>query len=303
LGLKFRDGKPPEAGSGLREDKTRRWRSEMQITGRRPDPLSRATAAISTRTGKLAARGKAPATNRAGSRLVRRRAPGGLCRVELNASAIAPSFGSTTSVPPFAPLAPLGWFARFTAPTAALRLPASPPRSRAALARWFRLAAEKTGAPKFLGGPRHTCPGQRPRWSLPEQASAASPLRLALSVLPSKSPDSSASTSPVFRGPIPQPACSLSTLRVGRYLPLTQDSLSAGGLALAEGIQPAGSLAGFCMLWFTYSPPGRGLLGARGTGRAARPRGHQRMPPPRMRLPARTSAMVFMKCRRADWAK
>jgi hypothetical protein len=167
-------------------------------------------------------------------------------------------------MPPFAPLAPLGWFANFTALTAALRLPASPPRSLP-LARWFRLAAEKSGSPKFLGDPRHTCPGQRPRWSLPEQASGASPLRLALSVLPSKPSDSSASTNPIFRGPIPQPACSLSTLRVGRYLPLTQDSLSAGGLALAErDFNPLGRLPGFCLFWLHDSPPGRGLLGARG---------------------------------------
>jgi hypothetical protein len=137
--------------------------------------------------------------------------------VELDVSAIVPSFGSTSSVPPFAPLAPSGWFANFSAPTAALRLSASPPRSRAALRSVVPPRGGEAGAPKFLGDPRHTCPGHRPRWSLPEQASAASPLRLALSVLPSEPSDSSASTNPVFRGPTPQPACSLSTLRVGRY--------------------------------------------------------------------------------------
>lgn len=131
-------------------------------------------------------------------------------------------------------------------------------QSAATLASWIAGPLElrdsqlllEARAPKFLGDPRHTCPGHRPRWSLPEQASGASPLRLALSVLPSKPSDSSASTNPIFRGPIPQPACSLSTLRVGRCLPLTQDSLSAGGLALAErDFNPLGRLPGFSTLW------------------------------------------------------
>jgi hypothetical protein len=63
------------------------------------------------------------------------------------------STGSLGSVPPL-----LGYYD-------ALRPPASPPRSLA-LARRFRLATERTGSPKFLGDPRHTCPGLRSRRSL-----------------------------------------------------------------------------------------------------------------------------------------
>src|SRR5688572_25969909 len=170
--------------------------------------------------------------------------------VELDVSVIVPSFGSALRCRSL-----LRWLPWVGSPASQLLLRHSdfllPLLAHdCALARRFRLSAEKTGAPKFLGDPRHTCPGQRPRWSLPEQASGASPLRLALSVLPSKSPDSSASTIPVFRSPIPRPACSLSTLRVGRYLPLTQDSLPAGGLALAEReFNPLGRSPGFSTFW------------------------------------------------------
>src|SRR5271170_8038087 len=70
---------------------------------------------------------------------------------------------------PFAPRGPSGRFPHLIAPTGALRLPAPPPRSLA-LARRFRLATEKTGPPKFLGDPRHTCPGS----STPAEPRAAS---------------------------------------------------------------------------------------------------------------------------------
>jgi hypothetical protein len=169
--------------------------------------------------------------------------------VEPDVSVIVPSFGSSLRCRPLLRRLPLGWFAHFTALTAALRLPAPPPRSRHALTRRFRLTTEDAGSPKFLGDPRHTCPGLRSRRSLPEQASGASPLRLALSVLPSEPPVSSASaTNPNFGTQFPQPTCSLSTLRVGRCLPLTQDSLPAGGPALAgRESNPLGHLPGFCL--------------------------------------------------------
>src|SRR6266568_3685138 len=67
-------------------------------------------------------------------------------------------------MPLFARQGPSGRFPRVTAPIAALRLPASPLRSLA-LARQFRLMTERTGSPKFLGNPRHTCPGLRSRRS------------------------------------------------------------------------------------------------------------------------------------------
>ena len=57
---------------------------------------------------------------------------------------------------------------------------------------------------------------------------------------------------PKFRSPITRPTCSLSTLRVGRYLPLTQDSLPAGGPALAgRGLNPLSCSPGFCLAWLT----------------------------------------------------
>jgi hypothetical protein len=206
--------------------------------------------------------------------------------VELDVSAIVPSFGSTLRCRPL-----LRWLPWVGSPASQLLLRHSdfllPLLAHASrFARWFRLSAEKTGAPKFLGDPRHTCPGQRPRWSLPEQASGASPLRLALSVLPSKPSDSSASTNPIFRGPIPQPAGSLSTLRVGRYLPLTQDSLSAGGLALAEReFNPLGRLPGFCMFWLHTHLQDEAYLAHEGA-RALRARGEGSAQSAEARAPA-----------------
>ena len=124
--------------------------------------------------------------------------------------------------------------------------------------------SEETGSPKFLGNPCHTCPGLRLRWNLPEQASGALPLRLALSVLPSELPDSSASTTSLFRNPITRPACSLSTLRVGRYLPLTQRLASGWRPCLGRaGIEPAELLTWFlsCLAYMTH-PQDEALLGA-----------------------------------------
>jgi hypothetical protein len=90
---------------------------------------------------------------------------------------------------------------------AALRLPASPPRSLA-LAQQFRLPTERTGSPKVPWQPSP----HMPRSSIPvestKQASGAVPLRLPSQMLPSTPSNVSASTTSLFRDCIPRPACS-----------------------------------------------------------------------------------------------
>jgi catechol 2,3-dioxygenase-like lactoylglutathione lyase family enzyme len=129
------------------------------------------------------------------------------------------------------------------------------PRSGFACARLsrFRLTTEQTGPPKFLDDPRHACPGSTTPVESREQASGNMSLRFAPSMLPSEPTVSSASTTCLFRGPIPQPACSLSTLR-GHGCPcaaynrarLASDWRPCLG---RTGFQPAGSLHQVSVVW------------------------------------------------------
>ena len=168
-------------------------------------------------------------------------------------------------MPPFAPPGPSSWFPGFSATTAALRLPAPPPCSRIALARRFRLSTEDAGSPKFLGDPCRACPGLRSRRSLPEQASGASPLRLALSVLSSEpSVSSTSATNPNFgtrfRGP---------RARCLRFVSVVAFRSRKTRFRLTALSWPGGART----RWVTYlvsvcrglhdAPPGRGWLGAR----------------------------------------
>jgi hypothetical protein len=80
-----------------------------------------------------------------------------------------------------------------------------------------------------------TCPGLRPRWDLRARPSSALRCCFPLCVrrqLPQLT----------FRGSIPRPASSLSTLRSLGYPRSTQDSLPAGGLLCRAGFEPAGVL-------------------------------------------------------------
>ena len=167
-------------------------------------------------------------------------------------------------MPPFAQLAPLGWFACFAALTAALRLPAPPPHSLCFVRR-FRLSAEETGSPKFLGNSCHTCPALRLRWNLPEQASGASPLRLALSVLPSELSDSSASTTAQISEPN-HAAYVLAVYASCRSLPSAHARLASGWRPCLgrAGLEPAELLTWFlsCLAYMTHLQD-EALLGAR----------------------------------------
>ncbi len=100
------------------------------------------------------------------------------------------------------------------------------------------------------------------------------PLRFAPSASPSEHPDSSASATSPISEPSPRPTCSLSTLRRAGCPVATQDSLPADGLVLAgRDSNPLGRATWFRhVVGFTWLPPGRDLLGARGArGDAAIP--------------------------------
>jgi hypothetical protein len=142
-------------------------------------------------------------------------------------------------VPLFAPLAPLRWFACFSAPIAALRLPAPPRRSLFALLRGSPFG-EETGAPKFLGNPCPACPVLRLRWNLLEQASGTSSLRFALSVSPSEPRDSSASTTDMISEP-DHAACMLAVYASCRSLPSVHARLASGWRPCLRraGLEPA----------------------------------------------------------------
>lgn len=95
---------------------------------------------------------------------------------------------------------------------------------------------ETARSPTFPGVPRHACSGSTTPAEPSEQGLRDRlSLRFALRVLPSETTDSSASATTTFRGPIPQPACSLSTLRSPGRPSTRQDSLPAGGPALPDG--------------------------------------------------------------------
>jgi hypothetical protein len=93
-------------------------------------------------------------------------------------------------------------------------------------------------------------PALRPRQTLRSRTSGTgrpyvSLLRYGLPCLPSRRLPPLLS----FRGPIPQPACSLSTLRGPGYPRTTQDSLPAGGPALAGwGLNPLGRSTRFQLM-------------------------------------------------------
>ena len=172
-----------------------------------------------------------------------------------------PSFPLTVPCPgaPFAPRGPYGLVPPLRHYYGALRRPARPARLRLRSPQRFRLSTELTGTPKFLGDPRHACSGSSTPVESREQASGTMSLRVAPSMLPSELTASSASTTWIFRGPIPQPACSLSTLRdSGRpehRARLASDWRPCLGRA---GVQPAGSLhqvSALCGL--TWHPPDR----------------------------------------------
>ena len=165
--------------------------------------------------------------------------------VEPDVSVIVPSFGSSFRCRPL--LRRLPWVGSPTSQLVSRHSDFPFPRLAHAMrfARRFRVSTD-TGSPKFLGDPRHACPGLRSRRSLPEQASGASPLRLALSVLSSEPSDSSTSTTEPyfgirFRGP---------RARCLRFVSVVTFRSSKTRFRLATlpcraGIQPAGSLTWF----------------------------------------------------------
>jgi hypothetical protein len=99
-----------------------------------------------------------------------------------------------------------------------------------------------------------TCPGSSTPVEPREQdLRDRQSLRVAPPVLPSEPTVSSASTTFTFRGPIPQPACSLSDASWSRspvcFSTTTQDSLPAGGPALAgRGCYPQGHATRFRLM-------------------------------------------------------
>jgi hypothetical protein len=80
-----------------------------------------------------------------------------------------------------------------------------------------------------------SCPGLRPRWDLRARPSSALRCCFPLCVRRQLPPLT-------FRGSIPRPDSSLSTLRSLGYPRSTQDSLPAGGLLCRAGFEPAGVL-------------------------------------------------------------
>ena len=98
------------------------------------------------------------------------------------------------------------------------------------------LLRRRERSPLFLGDLRHACPGspipvEPLEQSLRDQGPYVSLHRRRLPSLPTRRlPPRS-----FFRGPIPRPACSLSTLRSQGHPWTTQDSLPAGGPALLGG--------------------------------------------------------------------
>jgi len=118
--------------------------------------------------------------------------------------------------------------------------------ARGAFARQFRLTTEKAGPPQFLGVPRFACSGLRPRRNLPEQASGASPLRLALSMLPSDLSVSSASATKAVSGSN-STACRLAVYASCRSLPSAHARLASGWqpCLVRAGLIPAGPLTWF----------------------------------------------------------
>ena len=96
----------------------------------------------------------------------------------------------------------------------ALRRPAAPLSLRLRSRFAVPSSTEQAGPPKFLGDPRHARPGSStPVESQEQDLRDRSSLRFAPSIMPSEPTASSASTTSIFRGPIPRLACSLSTLR------------------------------------------------------------------------------------------
>ena len=94
--------------------------------------------------------------------------------------------------------------------------PTSPRRSLA-LAPRFRQIRRRRDLPCSSATLAMRAPALRPRrnrWSRPPGFES---LRFAPPMLPSELADSSASVTSFFRGPIPRPACSLSTLRSRRH--------------------------------------------------------------------------------------
>ena len=133
--------------------------------------------------------------------------------IEPSVSAIVPSSGSVSRCA-LCSAGSLGSVPLLRRSYGALRRPAPPLRSLAlALAVARHLPAQKTGPPKFLDDPRHACPGSSTPAKPPEQASGTVSLRFAPSAWPSEPSASSAFATSTFRGPIPQPTCSLFTLR------------------------------------------------------------------------------------------
>jgi hypothetical protein len=90
-----------------------------------------------------------------------------------------PSFPLTVPCPgvPFAPRGPSAVVPPLHRYYGALRLPAAPLSLTRACDLRFRLTTEQTGSPKFLGDPRHACPGSSTPVESREQASGNMSLR------------------------------------------------------------------------------------------------------------------------------
>jgi hypothetical protein len=163
--------------------------------------------------------------------------------VELGVSRIVPSSGSSCRRRPLLHWVPSVWFPTFFALTAALRLPAPPPRLPSRFARRFRPMTEVAGSPKFLGDLGHTCPVRRLRRILLRRAPGPQSLRWPFSVLPSGLPVPSASAT----YPISEPsstACALAVYASCRSLPSAHARLASDWRPFLgrAGVLPARSL-------------------------------------------------------------
>ena len=178
-----------------------------------------------------------------------------------------PSFPLAVPCPgaPFTPRGPFGSVPPLRRYYDALRRPDAPLslrlRSRLAVASLRRSTRDLPSSSATLAT---RAPALRPRRNLGSRPPGTTSLRLAPSVLPSEPTVSSASATCTFRGPIPQPACSLSTLR-GPGCPHRHARLASGWWPCPRraGIQPAGSRNQVsARVGVTWRPPGRGFLGA-----------------------------------------
>jgi hypothetical protein len=188
--------------------------------------------------------------------------------IEPDVSSIVPSRGCHVPARPLLGGVPSARFPRFLAPSA--RSDSSspiPPRFVAFAWRYLPQFSgrRRRGLPSSSVTPMRTCPGSStPAEPREQDLRDRQSLRVAPPVLPSGLTVSSASTTSIFRGPIPRPARSLSTLRGhGRPYASRRPRKTRFRLAVLPwpgGIPPAGSRNQVSdHVGSTWLPPGRGF--------------------------------------------